>query len=135
MLAVLKNEVRGFAVIRRLAIRFQSLLRQHDETKFEKWLDDARGCGIPAIVNFARTLRVDILAVRNAVTESWRNGQTEGQINRLKMLKCAMFGRANTELLRARLIPIGELLHHQICRKFAIRRLSPSSKEHLQGGG
>jgi hypothetical protein len=41
-------------------------------------------------------------AVRNAVTERWSNGQTEGQINRLKTLKRAMYGRARPELLRAR---------------------------------
>jgi len=51
----------------------------------------------------------------NAVIETWSNGQTEGQINRLKTLKRAMFGRARIELLRARLMPVGELLHHQMC--------------------
>jgi len=58
---------------------------------------------------------VDIQAVRNAVIETWSNGQTEGQINRLKTLKRAMFGRARIELLRARLMPVGELFHHQMC--------------------
>jgi hypothetical protein len=61
--AVLKQEVPGFAVIRRLAIRFQSLLRRRDEKKLEPWLTDAKGCGIPAVMNFARTLMVDIQAV------------------------------------------------------------------------
>jgi len=42
--------------------------------------------------------------VRNAVLEPWSNGQTEGQINRLKMLKRAMNGRAGVNLLRARII-------------------------------
>jgi hypothetical protein len=58
-----------------------------------------------------RSLRqnLDIRAVRNAVVERWSNGQTEGQINRLKTLKRAMFGRADTELLRARLLPIGAI--------------------------
>jgi hypothetical protein len=37
---------------------------------------------------FVRTLRQDLAAVRNAITETWSNGQTEGQINRLKMLLC-----------------------------------------------
>ena len=104
MLTVLKEEVPGFAAIRHLAIRFQSLLRHHNEPKLDRWLDDAKDCGIP--VNFARTLMIDIQAVRNAVIERWSNGQTEGQINRLKTLKRAMFGRANTELLRARLLPL-----------------------------
>jgi transposase len=52
-----------------------------------------------------RTLRQDIDAVRNAVTERWSNGQTEGQINRLKVLKREMYGRASVELLRARMLP------------------------------
>jgi len=52
---------------------------------------------------FARTLQCDLDAVRNAVTEPWSNGQTEGQISRLKTLKRAMYGQAEIELLRARL--------------------------------
>lgn len=72
--------------IRHLAIRFQNLLRGHNETMLDRWLDDAKGCGIPAVVNFTRTLMIDIQAVRDAVIEHWSNGQTEGQINRLKTL-------------------------------------------------
>ncbi|HEY8033343.1 MAG TPA: transposase, partial [Methylocella sp.] len=55
---------------------------------------------------FARVLRRDISAVRNAITEPWSNGQTEGQINRLKALKRTMYGRAGPELLRARILPL-----------------------------
>jgi transposase len=55
---------------------------------------------------FARILRRDIDAVRNAITERWNNGQTEGQINRLKTLRRAMYGRAGPELLRARMLPL-----------------------------
>ena len=72
--------------IRHLAIRFQNLLRGHNETMLDRWLDDAKGCGIPAVVNFARTLMIDIQAVRDAVIEHWSNGQTKSQINRLKAL-------------------------------------------------
>jgi transposase len=53
-----------------------------------------------------RALRHEIEAVRNAVLEPSRNGQTEGQINRLKTLKRAMYGRAGVDLLRARLMPL-----------------------------
>jgi transposase len=55
---------------------------------------------------FARSLQQDIHAVRNAITEPWSNSQFEGQISRLKMLKRAMYGRANVELLRARMMPV-----------------------------
>jgi transposase len=51
-------------------------------------------------------LRQDIDAVRNAIFEPWSNGQVEGQINRLKTLKRAMYGRASVELLRARMMPL-----------------------------
>jgi transposase len=47
---------------------------------------------------FARALRHDIEAVRNAVLEPWSNGQTEGQI---KTLKRTMYGRAGVDLLRS----------------------------------
>jgi transposase len=68
-------------------------------------LKDAHQSGLYAMQRFVRTLRRDIDAARNAVTESWSNGQTEGQINRLKTLKRAMYGRASPELLRARMMP------------------------------
>jgi transposase len=55
---------------------------------------------------FARTLARDLNAVRNAITEPWSSGQAEGQINRLKTLKRAMYGRAGIELLRARMLPL-----------------------------
>lgn len=50
----------------------------------------------------------DIDAVRNAIELPWSNGQAEGQINRLKTLKRAMYGRAFPNLLKARMLP----LHH-----------------------
>jgi len=62
---------------------------------------------------FARAARQDIDAVRNAVLEPWSNGQTEGQINRLKAIKRAMYGRAGIELLRARMIPLYQVDLHQ----------------------
>ncbi len=62
----------------------------------------------------ARTLNKDLDAVRNAVTEPWSNGQAEGQINRLKTIKRAMFGRAGIDLLRARMLPLAEPKRH-IC--------------------
>jgi hypothetical protein len=51
MLAVLKHEVPGFAVIRRLAIRFQSLLRHRDEKKLEPFI----GSPMPRDVEFQRS--------------------------------------------------------------------------------
>lgn len=53
---------------------------------------------------FAKRLREDYDAVKAGVTLPWSNGQTEGQINRLKMLKRQMFGRAGMDLLSRRFL-------------------------------
>ncbi len=46
----------------------------------------------------------DIAAVRNAIISPWSNGQTEGQITKLKLIKRQMYGRAKIDLLQARLV-------------------------------
>jgi transposase len=70
----------------------------------ETWLVDARASGIPERRRFAFKLRQDEAAVRAACTEPYSNGQTEGQVNRLKLLKRQMYGRANFALLRQRVL-------------------------------
>ena len=78
----LKASLPNFAVMRRLAMRFRGILRSHDPTKLDGWLKNARETGLYGIKRFASILQRDIDAVRNAVSETWSNGQTEGQINR-----------------------------------------------------
>jgi len=102
----LKSASADFTAMRRFAMRFRGILRSKDIQKFGVWLNDAQQSGIYAMQRFARTLRRDLDAVTNALTEGWSNGQTEGHINRLKTLKRAMYGRASTELLRARMLPL-----------------------------
>ena len=86
----LKSEWPDFAAMRRLTMRFRGLLRSGNASKLGVWLKDAQESGLYAMQRFARTVRRDIDAVRNAIVEPWSNGQTEGQINRLKTLKRAM---------------------------------------------
>lgn len=102
----LKSEWREFTTMRGLAMRFQGVLLSKNVTKLGVWLTDAHKSGLYAMQRFARNLRRDIDAVRSAVSESWSNGQAEGQINRLKTFKRAMCGRAAPELLRARMLPL-----------------------------
>jgi transposase len=105
-LDALKAASADFTAMRRLAIRFRGLLRGGTVEGLDAWLIDARASGIYAMQRFANTIRQDLEAVRNAMSEPWSNGQTEGQINRLKTLKRAMYGRAGVELLRARMMPL-----------------------------
>jgi len=102
----LKAESTEFTTMRKLAMRFRGIMRSAEPERLDAWLHDALGSGIHGMRQFAITLRQDIAAVRNAICEPWSNGQTEGQINRLKMLKRAMYGRAGVDLLRARMLPL-----------------------------
>jgi transposase len=102
----LKAASAEFTAMRRLAMRFRGLLRGGTAEGLDAWLIDARASGIYAMQRFAKAIRQDLEAVRNAMSEPWSNGQTEGQINKLKTLKRAMYGRAGVELLRARMMPL-----------------------------
>ena len=56
------------------------------------------------IASFASGIIQDKPAVQAALTEPWSNGQTEGQITKLKLVKRQMYGRAKIDLLQARLL-------------------------------
>jgi len=100
-----ERQLANVEVLRHLAMRLRGLLRGGTIEELDKWLTDARSSNIHGVRRFARTVRQDKGAVSNAVLERWSNGQTEGQINRLKTLKRAMYGRAGVDLLRARMLP------------------------------
>ncbi|GJD54079.1 ISL3 family transposase ISMno5 [Methylobacterium crusticola] len=72
--------------------------------ELDRWLLETRTCGVAARETFAAGLAQDRAAVRAALTTSWSNAQTEGQISRLKMLKRTMYGRASFALLRRRIL-------------------------------
>jgi len=54
---------------------------------------------------FAKTLQRDEAEVQPAVAMRWNNGPLEGHVNRLKMIKRQMYGRAGFHLLKARVLP------------------------------
>lgn len=106
----LKQGSEPFRKMRGLAMRFNGILRGRNPSVLDEWIDDAIDTGLTAIMRFARILRRDIDAVKNAIELPWSNGQAEGQINRLKTLKRAMYGRAGPELMRARMLPLNHRL-------------------------
>ena len=108
----LKEISSDFATMRQLAMRFRGLLKGSNPEPLDGWLSEAASSGIHGMRRFAATLRQDLVAVRNAISEPWSNGQTEGQINRLKTLK--RYGRAGVELLRARMLPYASCTDHTV---------------------
>lgn len=93
-----------------LVRRFVALVRDRTSpasarlAAYGAWLADAGGCGIRAVETFVGGLRQDGAAVRAALTTPWSNAQSEGQITKLKLLKRQMYGRANFDLLRRRVL-------------------------------
>lgn len=87
-----------------LAERFVTMVKQKELAKLEQWLNDAVASGVRSFISFANGLRKDYEAVRNALSSIWSNGQVEGQVNRLKNIKRMMYGRANFDLLRKRVL-------------------------------
>ncbi|ASY66459.1 Mobile element protein (plasmid) [Sinorhizobium sojae CCBAU 05684] len=85
----LKQGSEAFAEMRRLAMRFNGILRGKRSAPLEEWIDDAIDSELIPIMRFARVLRRDIDAVNNAIEMPWSNGQAEGQINRLKSKRCS----------------------------------------------
>ena len=85
-----------------LAQDFATLVRQRQPTQLDPWLQRATTSAVDAVRRFATGLYEDYEAVKAGVTLPWSSGPVEGHINRLKMLKRQMFGRARLDLLRRR---------------------------------
>jgi transposase len=60
--------------------------------------------GLPEFKKMANGIRLDYAAVKAAFSSEWSNGQVEAQVNCLKLQKRIVFGRANFDLLRLRVL-------------------------------
>jgi transposase len=87
-----------------LAQGFATLVRQRQPECLEPWLQRATTSAVDAVQRFAAGLYEDYEAVKAGVTLPWSTGPVEGHINRLKMLKRQMFGRARLDLLSRRFV-------------------------------
>lgn len=101
LVAAIEMNVPELVVARTAIGDFQSMIRAKTARKLDGWLETAKNS---LVGSFAGGVEKDIDAVRNAIISPWSNGQTEGQITRLKLIKRQMYGRAKLDLLQARLI-------------------------------
>ncbi|MFZ1771344.1 MAG: ISL3 family transposase [Caldilinea sp.] len=92
------------ATVHELAQTFCRIVRQHRADDFDTWLTSARNSGVTELHNFADSLVRDYAAVKAALTLPWSNGPVDGHVNKLKVLKRQMYGRANLDLLHLRLV-------------------------------
>jgi transposase len=94
----------ALASLYKLSQDFISIFSNQSVERLDDWLSAADHSDFRIFKNFAASLREDIEAVRAALTYPWSNGQTERQVNRLKIIKRQMYGRANFDLLRIRVL-------------------------------
>lgn len=77
------------------------MIRRKSQPNLDLWLDRAR---TSIVASFANGVIKDKAAVDAAIDSPWSNGQTEGQITKLKLVKRQMYGRGKLDLLQARML-------------------------------
>jgi transposase len=87
-----------------LAQEFLRIVRERHVDALEGWLTRAGKSGVREVGGFAAGLRQDQAAVAAALRLPFNNGQVEGQVNRLKLIKRSGYGRAKFDLLRQRVL-------------------------------
>ncbi|MDX3771675.1 MULTISPECIES: ISL3 family transposase [unclassified Streptomyces] len=93
-LDALTRHVRSFAV----------MLTERQGERLPEWLDTVRQDDLPSLHTLAAGIDRDLDAVTAGLTLPWSSGAVEGHVNRIKMLKRQMFGRAGFALLRKRVL-------------------------------
>jgi len=101
LVAVIEENVPELVAARKAISDFQSMIRSKSATKLDDWIEMAK---VGLVGSFVNGVEKDLPAVRNAIGSPWSNGQTEGQITRLKLIKRQMYGRAKLDLLQVRLV-------------------------------
>ena len=82
---------------REIIAEFHLMLRRKTEEGLIPWIERARAS---LVASFASGVAKDEAAVRATITSLWSNGQTEGQITRLKLVKRQTYGRGKIDLLK-----------------------------------
>jgi transposase len=101
LLCRLSPEVRQ---AQQLAVSFVEVIKERRTDGLREWLISAQRSEVAEFITFANGLTADLPAVRAALEYEWSNGQVEGQVHRLKLIKRAMYGRGKLDLLRARVL-------------------------------
>lgn len=87
-----------------LVQEFSELMKNRRADELKSWLVKVEKSKISELVGFVNGVKLDLKAVEAAFSSEWSNGQTEGQVNRLKFIKRQMYGRAKFDLLKARVV-------------------------------
>lgn len=103
-LAQLQHEQGDAGALYCLSQTFAQMMRERAVECLDRWLEEAEKSPFPELQSFVAGIRRDEAAVRAALELPWSQGQVEGQITKLKLLKRQMYGRAKLDLLQQRLL-------------------------------
>src|SRR6266699_868378 len=91
-----------------LAQAFMQMIREQTGEQLDTWIRLVEASHLPEMESFAKGIQQDKEAVRAGLTLPWSQGPLEGHVNRLKLIKRSMYGRAKLPLLRARVLHVAE---------------------------
>ncbi|HYU76733.1 MAG TPA: ISL3 family transposase [Ktedonobacteraceae bacterium] len=94
----------GVETAYQLVETFLSMARQSKGEQLEAWLSTAEASHLEAFESFTTSVQKDKDAVLAGLTLPWSNGPLEGNVNRLKLIKRSMYGRAEIDLLKLRVL-------------------------------
>ena len=101
MVAAIEERAPSLVAARQVIADFHAMVHKKDVAQLPSWMD---GACQGLVASFGNGVRKDEAAIHAAIASPWSNGQTEGQITRLKLVKRQMYGRGNIDLLQARLL-------------------------------
>jgi transposase len=93
-----------FEEVYELSQQFVTMVRERNGTVLSAWLEAARWSNLSEVASFAAGLAREQANIQAALDYPYSNGVAEGQVNRLKMIKRTMYGRASFPLLRQRVL-------------------------------
>ena len=85
-------------------MNFKTMIRDGLSEQWVSWLKISCESTVKELKYFAIGLKKDGSAVHEAIRQTWSNGPVEGHVNRLKMIKRQMYGRASFDFLRLRVL-------------------------------
>jgi transposase len=83
---------------------FRQILHRREGERLDEWLAQVVASGIPELQSFVTGVERDKAAVQAGLTLVHSNGMVEGFVNKVKMVKRIMFGKAGFPLLRQRVL-------------------------------
>jgi transposase len=101
IVAAIESSVAVLVEAREIVLEFQDIIRRKALAELDVWISKAR---LSLVAAFANRVSKDRAAIEAAIALPWSNGQTEGQICKLKLVKRQMYGRGNLDLLQARVM-------------------------------